>query len=354
MKKSTKQLIILLSILVILVAAYITITAVNSHNEKKAAESEVAATVHVGNIGSPSEISFTNAGETLSFILDGETWNYADDKEFPLKQSYLTDIATAVTGLVAARKLEMSESLESYGFNSDSKTLNVKDASGETLSLIFGGSAGAGFYAKEPDADFIYVIEKDIGTLLGNSLYGMIEIEALPKLDESTVESVSLTVDGAELSLEKDTKSETQKVMGTGADGAPAVQDQITYTYTWYYVSGAERTAIKDVVLPEGESAQDYLKTLLDGLSALSITSCADYKPASLDAYGLSSPQVTLSITYKDAPESESTNSLTLLFGSNTPDGGYYAKYASSPCIYTIPEEPYASLREAAGLSNAQ
>lgn len=341
MKKNKKQLVILLAILVVCVFGYFTALLINDYQEKKASEAEAEKVIYVGDISEASSISFNNGSETMVFSLEDGLWYYQDDMDFPLTQSYLTNIAGALSGLTAVREIEIVDSLAAYGLETPSYTVSVTDKNGQSLDLLIGSAVGDNYYAMEPDGKVIYTIGSTLVGYLGYELYDMIELETFDLLEEANIASATITYGDTAITLEKETV-ETQKDVLTPDDaGGFTTETETTEEYVWYVVAGGERTAIEDIEATADLSAVDYLDGLLDALDSLDFDACENYKADGdeIAAFGLDTPSLVLTVTYTeigDDGDSVSKN-LTLAVGTAQEDGtSYYASMNDSSAVNRI------------------
>lgn len=79
--KKYKSLVILLTVLVVLVVAYVVTGQLKKKSAEKENEQKQIAVLDMSDITS---IQYTNGTDTMSFIKEGGTWYSESDKEFPL------------------------------------------------------------------------------------------------------------------------------------------------------------------------------------------------------------------------------------------------------------------------------
>lgn len=161
MKKQKKQMILILALLVVFGAAYAGMRLYNKNqNEKEEKEAE-AAKIYVTN-EKPEDItafSYQNGGETLSFVKEDE-WLLQDDKEMKLDQSAVESIVEKLSAVEAEDKVEQSENLEEYGFDSPENILTLTTAQGSaTLTIGMQNPVTDQYYLTKSGDDTLYLVE---------------------------------------------------------------------------------------------------------------------------------------------------------------------------------------------------
>ena len=117
MKKQTKRLLILAIVLVACVAVYVAVALITKAAEKKKEAEETAATVYVGDIGDPVELTFNNGTETLSFEKEDDVWYYAANKDLEIENDKVRR-SRLPSGSDGGPQLEMAENASAYGLTS--------------------------------------------------------------------------------------------------------------------------------------------------------------------------------------------------------------------------------------------
>ena len=358
MKKKTKQLIALLAVLVLCIAGYFATVLINDHLEKKAAEEEAAAAVTVVSLPDPVDITFSNGTDTLSFYEEDDVWYYGDDSDFPLQQSYLTNIAGVLEDLTAVRELEISETLDEYGLEEPPYKVTATDASGEEAELLIGSQIGDNYYVMLSGGEVLYTIDSTLIGYLSYDLYDMAELETFDTLDETTVESISVTWGSTVLNLEKETVVTEEEVETTDDSGNATTTTEPSTEYKWYVVSDGEKTRLSAAAVVGDKDAQSLFDSLLGALSDLAFETCQDYKATSeaLSSYGLDAPALILQVSYTADDDSSSAKEYRLLIGSAMEDGGYCAMLDGSDLVCSMSADlvtPMTAAAEALGTAGA-
>ena len=124
-KNKIIPLVILLSILVLLVIAYVFLSGNNSESDRETNTTEEqtpAIPVCAFTAEAVTEISYKTKDLDISLVKTGSAWQIADDEKFPVDQSAVAKMISSVTALSASRKLEDGD-VASYGL--DKPTLTV-------------------------------------------------------------------------------------------------------------------------------------------------------------------------------------------------------------------------------------
>lgn len=337
MKRNTRTLIILGAVLVICIGAYIGVTVYNSNQAQKTAEESKSVRIYAGDRGAPVGISYESGGVLLSFVLREGKWQVADYADFPLNQSSLSSLASAINDLTAVRSFDAAAPLSTYGLDKPVYTVSAADDAGNALKLLIGARYEDLYYAMVEGGDRIYTISSTLAGYLKTDLLSMIVLDTIPSLSESDIDVLRLTSGASSLTLDKHQNK----------DG----------TYTWFIVEGTAYTAAEDYTLPEGaeKSAEKYVNGAVKALSSAKFASCAAFSPTgeALTSYGLDNPQVTVTADYTKTSGTgldKTSESGTAVFeiGRALDDGtGYYARLPGSLQINVLPLAAVEPLLEA-------
>ena len=252
-------------------------------------------------------LTYSNGSTLLSFTVDPETdrWIWADDPDFPLDDSTITEICGLAAGLKPQQTLEPEGSMESYQLDDPQAYLTVTDVAGTATTLTFGKTTtdGTSYYAlKNGDESTVYIYDGALMEKMSVPIYSMMELPVLPALTGKTL--VSVTFSG-----EVPTVLTAQRA--EGSDDA-----------TWR-AGGANVTD------------DPAVQGLLEELEMLTITRCVDYKPTdeAVALCGFDAPAAQMEAVYQTESGTEQTVSLTV--GAQSLDGsGRYIRLDSDPTIY--------------------
>ncbi len=337
MKKNTRTLIILGAVLVICIGAYIGVSVYNNNQARKTAEEAKAVQIYADGRSAPISISYESGGTVMSFVLESDKWFVADNKDFPLKQSSLTSLASTLNSLTAVRTLDIPPSLSAYGLDTPAYTVSAADAAGNTLKLLIGAQYEDNYYAMPEGGDKVYTISSTLVSSLDTDLMSLIALDTIPTLSETTIDTIKLSSSTSSLTLDKHLNK----------DG----------TTTWFIVNGTEYTAADEFVLPASAEKlpEKYVGNAVTAVSSARFASCAAFKPTAeeLAAYGLDAPKLTVTVDYTTTTgtginKTSESGTVILEIGGPLSDGsGYYARLPGSQQINVLSSEAVEPLIEA-------
>ena len=296
-----KKLIVLAVLVAVLVVLLILVSRANSESE---AQAEAEANITFLDIpeDSVTAISWTYDGDTITFVKNGDNWEYAEDPEFPLNTTYINSMLTALSSYTASRQIDEPDSdFSVYGLAEPQKTVTVT-ADTETV-ITFGDTSHTSYdqYCSKGDGK-IYLVDDDLMGIFDYSLLNLVKTESIPYIyyiDDVTVETPDHT-----LTL----------VRKSDDDG-----------YTWYVSEDGNET----------ELDTDLTDDFISEIKNVERNGCVNYKATDeeLSEYGLADPEVTVTFNYKESADTDEVTTLVLKF-----DPGYI-RIGDSNMVYAIDEE---------------
>ena len=192
---------VLCAVALVLALAY---GALRAANAKKAAEEAQAAmeAAQAANVTvaafEPSELSSltysSNGREPLTFIVVNGAWQWKDDPAFPLDQSALASMGTAVTKITALRAVESVEGgLEACGLAEPSCTVTASYGGDEHTYLCGDYNAVAKAYYLMADGK-IYLTSDNLGMYFGKALPDLLARDTIPSADWTARDLVTSAV----------------------------------------------------------------------------------------------------------------------------------------------------------------
>ena len=119
-----------LSILILVFAGLLALyTGISIYQKHSSEKKESENIIWIKKLSSLTSISYNN-GENLSFVKENGTWYYTSNKEYPIVQSYLKELASQFQNVEAVRELKDGDSLSNYGLDQPSYTIKVEDKNG--------------------------------------------------------------------------------------------------------------------------------------------------------------------------------------------------------------------------------
>lgn len=276
-----------LSILILVFAGLLALyTGISIYQKHSSEKKESENVIWIKKLSSLTSISYNN-GENLSFVKENGTWYYTSNKEYPIVQSYLKELASQFQNVEAVRELKDGDSLSNYGLDQPSYTIKVKDKNGAQATYYIGNATGENYYFTVDDKSKIYTVSSNILSNLSSSLNDMIETDTFPSLSTGNLTKVVVNNNGK----------------------------KTTYT----------------------SSSKNGLDSIAGGLGVFTFGDCQDYSASGneLSKYGLdAASRISVEISYKDTDTNKKKN-LTLYIGKNDKDKkNYYVKLKDSKMVY--------------------
>ena len=292
--RKKKGVLILLIILVLLVAVYLGLRAWNLQQEEKEEKKQEAETIRVTDTSAEDIVSlkFNVGNGDLEFTKEDDQWYYTPDKDFPLQQSYLEDMADDVGGITADRELTNGDSIDAYGLDDPIYTIEYTDVDGNTTELYFGDMTGEDYYVMLNGNDTVYTVDSSVIDALNYTLDDMAQLDDYPSIGSGNLVKEVITQNGK------------------------------TTTYD-----------------SEDEEQAEDIAAVAGGLGAVTLSEAADYSVADkdLEKYGLDEKsRITVEATYT---QDEKDQLLTLYIGNEDGSGNRYVMMNDSRIVYLISDE---------------
>lgn len=250
----------------------------------------------------PVHLVCSNGSITLRFALEEGHWLWADDKTFPLDESYALALLETVQGIESLPPVTTAAQLADYGLDSPTKYVTVTDSQGASVTYRLGKESDGSVYVYREGAEATVYAVPDLMSQIGRSIYDMMALPELPQLTTENVTSLTVTAGERTLTL-------------TPAEGA------------W--------TA-------DGRDVTDQLADLTAWLGDMHLAACVDWRPSAGAAAlcGLDKPAVTLTAAYTHAG---ADRSLTLTVGGQR-GAGYCVTVSDDDTVYLMSAEALAPL----------
>ena len=298
--------------ILLLLCLLLTLVLIGCGKAKEATDADAADNTMIANsaqlpITEAGALEYDNGQVTCRFRKDEDGWKWVDNEKFPLDESYVTDILTALeTMLASLTPVQPAPVSADCGLDETDSYLTVTVGE-EVTTLRFGDQRDDGqWYMAIDGQDGVYLVEDAFVTLMDRSIYDMAVLPTLPELtDENlTVITVHRESDGKSVRL---TKKD---------DG---------------WANGSK-------TLPDG------IADIEAALADFSFDKCFNYDPSpdAAPLCGLDVPTVVIELSYINTVGTEATVTLTL--GTLREDGAYYATLNDETTVYLLAQEKVASL----------
>ena len=260
--KKYKSLVILLTVLVVLVVAYVVTGQLKKKSAEKENEQKQIAVLDMSDITS---IQYTNGTDTMSFIKEGGTWYSESDKEFPLQQSSLKTMAETFGTLSANRELTDGDTLADYGLEEPQYTITLKDADGEQQNIYIGNAAGEDYYMTVGDKEKIYTVDYSVVNAMNFDLDSMLQKDTFPSIGADNIKKVTITKVGETTEYDADNSDQSDDITAIGGRlGAAYFVDCVDYSVqadelAQYGLDEAQRTTVTVVYTDSDDKEQTFI-----------------------------------------------------------------------------------------------
>ncbi len=300
------MLIILLVFVAVLSIAYRALSASNDKKEAQQAAEEAAANavqmIAEYDASNATELSYKRPDEDpIAFYISGATWYLKADDNFPLNQTPVTAMASAISSIGVKSEITDGEAAN-FGLEEPEYLINVTYADGTSHEYRIGdyNSFDGGSYYFMADGA-IYTISSGLSIYFDYELDDLLQLDSMPTdIEQDYITGITVMYEGREKTIDD-------------VNGIAALFD---------IFGDLSLTTCSDYYSDEAERAELYN---IDGSSGITIS----YKRA---------------VTTTDANGNETTNRLdtayTFLFGSSSGhDEGYYAAPEKSTIVYVVDAE---------------
>ena len=250
----------------------------------------------------PVHLVCSNGCITLRFSLEEGHWLWADDKTFPLDESYALTLLETVQGIEHLPPVTNSAQLADYGLESPTKYVTVTDSQDTSVTYRLGSESDGSVYVYREGAEATVYAVPDLLGQIGRSIYDMMALPELPQLTAENVQSLTVAAGDVSFTL-------------TPAEGA------------W--------TA-------DGRDVTDQLADLTAWLGDMHLAACVDWRPSAGAAAlcGLDQPGAVLTAEYT---HNGVQHSFTLTVGGQR-GAGYCVTVSDDDTVYLMSAEALAPL----------
>ena len=165
MKRKTITMSVTVLALAALVGGYMTLKEQNEKAEEEEALLAEGETVWETDSDNLEKVSFSIGGSEYTFQKENGEWQLADDETFPVDETVLEELITAVTPLKALRTLTDVEDTAQYGMEEPQNviTLGLSDGTEQVLTIGDNNESTGNDYLMLANSDFtVYTVNSDI------------------------------------------------------------------------------------------------------------------------------------------------------------------------------------------------
>lgn len=318
MKKKTKNLLVLVAVLVLLIGGYFALELIPEDTGEE--EDTVTETIEVTEFSREdiASYSYYNSAYEIGFEVTEDGYAHWQDELFPVNATGVEAQLTAVGDLTALQVVDGTDKSE-YGLDSPQVTIALTLKDGTERTFFIGDSAL--FEA----ADYLLDVENNIIYLIEETLYS------------------KFTYDWTEL-VEKEefSKPTTDQILDVTVETAGVETFSITYDETKeqpWQLTTTEGTF-------DGDS--DAVLDAIGAFDSYIVKATVEYNCSDFSQYGLEEPVTKVTVHYTEADEAVAedteavageTKTLTFEFGNVDSDADVaYVRINGSSFVYTMSE----------------
>ncbi len=273
-----KKLIILAVALAAVIAIFFLVSGVSSSYTQSLTDSTTEL-FYMESTDDATAVSWSYEDESVAFVKNDETWEYADDADFPVNESTLNSMVSYLCSVTSSKTIESPEDISQYGLDEPDIVITIETAD-SSVTLEFGDATNitGEYYCSIGDGN-VYLVSSTIADTFYVDTLSMVQKESIPSM--STVNT--FTVENP------DGTYYFEYIEDSGLD--------YSNEYVWYYVADDKYTTL------DNELFESYLSSA----TGVSFSSCVTYNANDdeLEEYGLVDPAVTLTVNYTRTEEVE-------------------------------------------------
>lgn len=165
MKNQKKQLLGMLLLLVLLIAAYFGVRYYNDAKEQEESAELEKSKIKITDfaVEDINYLSYDVDGTVYSYEKNGDSWSWEEDATIDLEESQIETMLQSVASLDAAEQLSEYTVVADYGLENPEKTITIGTGD-ETVTLYIGSKneITGKYYLMRQDADTVYLVDKDL------------------------------------------------------------------------------------------------------------------------------------------------------------------------------------------------
>lgn len=165
MEKQKKQMLFMLILVVLMLAAYLEIRFLNQKQGEKEAAKEAAETIRVteNKATAITEFSYLIDGERLSFTKQGNEWTYDGDAAIDIDENKFETLLEKAVDITAEEEITEYENLSEYGLEEPANVIVFATKDEETIICVGNKNEITGqYYLKTDKCDTVYVVESSM------------------------------------------------------------------------------------------------------------------------------------------------------------------------------------------------
>lgn len=288
----------LIVIAVLLLDVLYLVSTFTKSKDEAAAEPEAIA---IGaDLSAVNRLAWDYQGTDYALTYDGGAWRLDADADFPVNQTMVAAMTTALGNLSATQQIDKVSDFDQYGLTAPTLTVQAGD-----VAYLVGSfsTLNNSYYLRIGEDATVYLIDGTLTDAFSHNDSDLLKMETISGFGTTSRLAFTGAADSFELTL--------------GSDGA------------W------QLAAQPDAVLD-----QDAVKALVTQVTGCTWLTCVSYKDSDMAAYGLREPSARVSIS------DDVGKTFTFLFGDDAADGTY-ACFEGSDMVYLVSTDTANAMRGA-------
>ena len=193
MKKRRKTMIWLLGILAVFLLCYFIIEKIQ---ENAVDEEVVEETIYAVEMEDVVSVKYTDGTTEMSFVKTDDVWYYEADETITLDQSLMETMVDSLSFVAAEKAITEPDALADYGLEEAAYTIELTDASGNTVKIYVGNDVdGYSYYLAVDDKAVVYTVDSSVVSSLEFDVESLTEVE---ETEDETAEDASEETTDAE------------------------------------------------------------------------------------------------------------------------------------------------------------
>lgn len=302
MNKKTRNLLVILSILVFCIAGYLLIVKfIDSDEQKNGDDTNTSSVFWDLSKDTIVELKLDNENGSFEFFYNIENgkWIYGSDSGYPLDDTAVTSLVSQLKALSYTRIIEEYTSLESYELHKPVVIITAKTADGESKELHFSSLSGADkmHYFKETSSDKVYITSNDLTGYSSYSITNFTKVVDVPPFSSYNITDISFgSLESGRIILEVNNEA-------TEVNGETTVWD--------YHIEkkGENISETKTALVDDTDVMMNYINEF-----TLNTAVCINPDLSELKEYGIDydNPSVTINFTGKTTKENVAEDGSTI------------------------------------------
>lgn len=199
-QKKIKKSIFLSSLIIVCAALIVVYIAFFKKSNDTSGNTESDQTIILADFKTSDILSISYTLEdsdevVLNYSSNTNTWTYSADKDYPINQSLVSQMASSIVSLTATREISDVTDLSQFGLDDPDIVVNVVYSGDKEYEYMVGdyNDYNKCYYYKISGSDSIYTVTDNISAYFKYDLNGLTQIDSLPTISDENIVSCVVT-----------------------------------------------------------------------------------------------------------------------------------------------------------------